>query len=131
MRPAVKYIRMTPHQLVANRRGHRIEVEVPRFAGHLRVKHYLEQEISELILEMRHVAALDGVGHLVRFFDGIRRDARERLDTIPRAAVGAAQAFHDRQKFAQPGHYLGARACRRRRKVSNMPAVAPQILRLP
>ncbi len=40
-------------QLVAYRSGHRLEIELPRLARDLRVKHHLKQQIAQLVLQMR------------------------------------------------------------------------------
>ena len=60
------------------------------------MEHHLEQEIAQFIAKLAHVAALDCVGHFIGFFDRIRRDGREVLFKVPRAArLGVAQARHD------------------------------------
>ncbi len=132
-------MRVAANQLVADGAGNALEVELPRLAGHLRMKHHLEQQISQFILEMLRVAALDGIRHLVGLLDGVRRNAGKGLLPIPGAAVGGSQPRHDGEQFLQPiarharaGHRGPApRACSMRRNVSSMPAVAPQMLRLP
>src|SRR5690606_8387992 len=53
---------------------------------HARMIDDLQQQIAELFLEIGPVAALDGIGDLVRFLDRVRRDALESLFEIPRAA---------------------------------------------
>ena len=59
------------------------------FLGHARVKHDLEQQIAEFVLEIGHVAALDRVGDLIGFLDRVRRDRRESLRAYPiRSRVG-------------------------------------------
>lgn len=63
------------------------EVERSRLLGHAGVEHDLEQQVAELALEVGEIAALDGVGDLVGFLDGVGRDRREGLGDIPRAAV--------------------------------------------
>jgi hypothetical protein len=71
----------------------------------------LQQKIAQLFLERRKVVALDGVGHLVGLFDGIRRDGAEGLVDVPRTAVLAiAQPRHDRE---QAGHRLVGQRVRR------------------
>ena len=85
--PLRKNVRVAPHQLVADRRSHRLEIELARLAGDLRVKHHLEQQIAQLFLEMLEVSSLDGVGNLVRLLDRVGRNAREGLLPIPRAAT--------------------------------------------
>jgi hypothetical protein len=64
----------------------------------------LQQQVAELLLEGGHVGTLDGVGDLIGFLDGVRRDRLEGLVDVPRAAVPAvAEPCHDRQ---QPGQRL-------------------------
>jgi len=79
-----------------------LEPERAGLARHLRMVDDLQQEIAEFLLERRHVVALDGVGDLVGFLDGVRRDRPEGLVDVPRAAVLAvAQPRHDREQAGQ------------------------------
>ena len=136
---AAEHMRVPAHQLVAYRPGHGLEVEMLRLGGNLCVKHHLKQQIAQLVLQMRHVAAFDGIRDFIGLFDGVRRNAREGLLPIPGATIGGAQAHHDGQQFTHPA--IGVRdprhccfspcACSMRRSVISMPAVAPQILRSP
>ena len=62
------------------------------FFRHPCMEDHLQQQVAELVLQVVHVAAVDRVGDFVGFFDRVRRDAREILREIPRAAtVGRAQ----------------------------------------
>ena len=64
----------------------------------------LKLKISEFVGESVHIAAVDRVGDLIGFFDGVGRDGREGLDAIPFAAGnGIAQAAHDRGEAVE-GH---------------------------
>ena len=75
------------------------QIEIAGFLGHAAVEDHLEQQIAELVLEIGHVVARDGVGDLIGFLDRVGRDRREGLDGIPfAAAVGIAQASHDRHQ---------------------------------
>ena len=89
---------MPPQHLVAD--GPR-DVGERKLAGllrHARVKHDLEQQVAELVLEVRQVVALDGVGDFVSLLDRVWRDRRERLLEVPGAtALPMAQRGHDRQ----------------------------------
>ena len=115
--------------------------KAPLLARHLRMEHDLEQQIAELVLEVREVAALDRIGDLVRLLEGVGRDAREGLLAIPGAAVRRAQppmiasssAMRELTRASRGGAGARAalRACSRRRKVISMPAVAPQMMRSP
>ncbi len=86
-------MRMTAHELVADR-GHDVaEIEQLRLLGHPRVEHDLEQQVAELAPELVERAALDRVRDLVRLLERVRRDRRERLLAVPRAAaVGTREA---------------------------------------
>ena len=134
-----EHVRVAPQQLVANGPGHRLEIELPRLARDLRVKHHLKQEIAEFVAQVAHVAAFHCVRDFIRLLDGVRRDGREGLRPIPWATVRGAQALHDAEQFADPvrrgelpGHCgLAPPVCNMRRRVINMPAVAPQMLRSP
>ena len=59
----------------------------PASLGHLGMEHDLEQQVAELVLERGHVVALDRVGDLVGFLDGVRDDGAEALLEIPGAAA--------------------------------------------
>ena len=102
-RRAAEHVRMPALQLVADRRGDGVEIELTALARHLRMKHHLEQQIPQLVLEVRHVAAIDRIGDLVSLFDRVGRDAGEILLDVPRTARrGIAQARHDREQPLQP-----------------------------
>ncbi|MCY1546171.1 hypothetical protein D9M68_821530 [compost metagenome] len=54
---------------------------------------------------MLEVAALDGIGHLVGLFEGVRHDARVGLLQVPRAAMlGVAQTGHQVQQVVELVH---------------------------
>ena len=92
-------MRMATFHLVGDRRGDIVKAEQAGLLGHPGVKGDLQQEVAELVFQRRHVAALDRVGDLVGFLDGIGRDGREILLDIPRAAAfGIAQPRHDREQ---------------------------------
>ena len=92
---------MAVDHLVGDGGRHVLEPEGAGLARHLGVVDDLQQQVAELLLERRHVVALDRVGDLVGFLDGVRRDGPEGLVDVPRAAVlPVAQPRHDRQ---QPG----------------------------
>ena len=82
-----EHVRMAPQHLVADRSRDVVERERAGLLGHARVKHDLEQQVAELVLELREVVALDRVGDFVGLFDRVRRDRRERLLEVPRAAA--------------------------------------------
>ncbi len=95
-------MRVAAHHLVGDRLGHIVEIEQPRFLGHAGVKYDLEQQIAELVLQRCQIAARDRVGDLIGFLDRIRRDRREILLPVPRAAMRrVAQLRHNRQKAVE------------------------------
>jgi hypothetical protein len=69
------------------------------------MKDDLKQQIAEFVLQRRHVAAPDRVGDFISLLDRIRRDRREILLPVPRAAVlQIAQTRHDCQKTDDRWH---------------------------
>ncbi len=101
---------MTADQLVANGCGDGIEVEPAALLGEPCLKHNLKQQIAQLIAQVSGIATLDGIRHLVRFFDGVRGNGGKRLLAVPRAAAhGIAQSLHDLQKASHRGHLIGHR----------------------
>ena len=79
-----EYVRMPFGEFVGDGVGHAREIEPLPLRAHLRVKHDLEQQVTELAFERPRFAARDGFGNLVRLLDRVRRDAREILLPIPR-----------------------------------------------
>ena len=72
------------------------ERERAGFFRHARVIDDLQQQIAEFVLEISHIAPLDGVCDLIGFFDRVRRDRLECLFEIPRAAgLRRSQPRHD------------------------------------
>ncbi len=68
----------------------------------------LEQQVAELLAQVGMVAAVDGVGDLIRLFDRVGRDAGEILGQIPvAAALRIAQGAHDRDEARQRGQGVG------------------------
>jgi hypothetical protein len=69
------------------------------FFRHAAVEHDLEQQIAQLLLEFRHVAQRNRLGHFIGFLDRVGRDRVEILGQIPRATmVLVAQSSHDAGK---------------------------------
>ncbi len=94
-----KDMRVAANHLVGDRGGDVGKIEQPRLLGQARVKHHLKQQVAELVLQCRHVAARDRVGDLVSLLDRIGCDGREILLAVPRAAAfGVAQPRHDREQ---------------------------------
>jgi hypothetical protein len=89
-------MRMAPRHLVADRRNDVAEIERAGLLGHTRMKHHLQQQIAELVLQVVHIAAIDGIGDLVGFLDGVWGDSGEGLLQVPGAAgLRVAQVGHD------------------------------------
>ncbi len=72
------------------------------FLGHAGVEDHLEQQVSQFIPQILQVAALNGIGDLIGFFDRVGRYGAEVLLDIPGAAgLRVPEASHDREKAAQ------------------------------
>ena len=101
-------MRMPPDHLARDRLDHVAEGERVLLFGHAGVKHHLQQEIAEFAAEIVEVAARDGLGDFIGFLDGVRRNRREILFEVPRAAgAGRAQRRHDLEQtfdIAGRGH---------------------------
>ena len=73
--------------------------KAPLLLRHAGVEDHLEQQVAEFVLQIREIAALDGVHDLVGFLERVGRDGREILLQIPGAAgPGRAQGRHDLQE---------------------------------
>ncbi len=99
---------MPADELFGDRFDHTAEIERTLFLGHAGVEDDLEEEIAELVLEVGKVFARNGVGDLVGFLDGVRRDGRKILRQVPRAAAPrGTQRCHDLDEpadVARRGH---------------------------
>ena len=99
---------MAADHLLGDMAGDGLEIEGVAFFCEPRVKDDLEQQVAQLVLEGVEVVLRDGVGDLVGFLDGVRRDGRKILFAIPgAAAVGIAQPVHDGEEFFEGGHRGG------------------------
>ncbi|MNE74476.1 hypothetical protein D3C80_1705590 [compost metagenome] len=89
-------MRVTADQLAGDAVDHSVEFETAFFARQLAVVNHLEQQVTEFALQVLEVAALDGVGDFVGFFEGVGDDGRVGLLEVPRAAIlRVAQAGHE------------------------------------
>ncbi len=89
-------MRVSPDHLGVDRIDHVAERKSALFLGHARMKHHLQQQIAEFLLEVLEIISRDGVGDLVSFLDGVGCDGRKRLFKVPRSAgLGRAQRCHD------------------------------------
>ena len=86
---------MTAHELVADGVDGVADGEVAVLFAHLRQEDRFEQEVAELLAELRRRAALDRFEHLVGLLEDERTQRRGRLLAVPRTAVGSPQSAHD------------------------------------
>ncbi len=99
-----EHMRMSANQFVIDGSDHVLERERTLLAGHLRVEDHLQQQVTELVLQVGEVAALDGLGHFVGFLDGVGRDTGEILLHVPRTAMlRIAQTRHDSEQGIELG----------------------------
>jgi len=90
---------MAADHLLADGSRHVFDVESADFLGHAGMKHDLQQEVAQFLPQGNKVGLLDGIGHLIGFFDGVGRDGGEGLLDVPGAApLRIAQAGHDRDE---------------------------------
>jgi hypothetical protein len=93
---------MASHHLAADRIDDLGESEAILLLGHARVIDDLQQEIAEFLAQIAHVAAFNGLRHLIGFLDRVGRDGPEVLLDIPGAAdYRRAQHGHDAQEIVQ------------------------------
>lgn len=98
-----KDVGMAALHLVDDGIDHVIEAEPVGFAGHLRMKYDLKQQITELVHQGVGLVAGDRIGNLVGFFDRVRGNAREGLLAIPgTASLWIAQLRHNLQQPVDP-----------------------------
>src|SRR6516162_944928 len=124
---------MAANQLVVDGARDGRKIEPAPLLCHTGVEDDLEQQVAELVSELVRATVLDGVGDLVGLLDGVRGDAGEGLLAIPgTTALRVAQPCHERDERGNGP--LGVRheaPADMRYSVSNIPAVAPQMLRSP
>ena len=85
-------MRMAADELLGDCLHHVAKIESALFLGHAGVKDDLEQQIAQLFFEIGKIAARDGVGDLVGFFQRIGRDGREILLPDPTGSRSPACA---------------------------------------
>ena len=107
-----EHVRVPRDQLVADAGRHVLEVEtVVDLAGELGVEDHLEQQIAELLLEVRGSRTgpghrlsrqtLDGLDHLAGLLDQVGNEAAMGLLGVPRALL--AQGRHHRDEPLELG----------------------------
>ncbi len=105
---AVENVGVPANELVGDGARDVVEVEGAFLFGHARVEDHLQQEIAQFLAKCVAVAALDGVGYLVGFLNGVGRNRAEILLDVPRAALGRmAQLRHDRDQTVDVGTHFG------------------------
>ena len=118
-----EHVRVAVHELVVHAARHVGQVELPLLVGQAGVEDDLEEQIAQLLLQMRvgvgvgaasasaRSSAGQRVQDLVALLDQMGHERGVGLDRIPRAAL--AQRRHE---IDQPGHLApGGDGCRRGR----------------
>lgn len=92
--------------LVCNGIRHVIESEMIFFFGHAGMEDHLQQQVTQFVTKLCHVAMLDRICDFIGFFDSVWCDRLKILFQIPRTtAVGVAKLGHDVDKtISIPGH---------------------------
>ncbi len=88
-------VRMTAHELVADRVDGVADREVAGFLADAGQEDGLEQEVAELFAQMRRLAAFDRLEHLVGLLEHEGPQRGVRLLAVPRAPIRRAQRAHD------------------------------------
>ncbi len=74
---------MPAHQFAHQMIDNAVEVEMPVFPSDLSIENHLEQQISQLVFQMRVILTFDGIGNFVGFLQRVRHDGLVRLLRIP------------------------------------------------
>jgi hypothetical protein len=90
-----EYVRMPLGQLLCQPIQHLPDGEMFFFLRHLRVEQHLQQQVAQLIAELREIALVNRLQYFVGFLDGERLDGIESLFAVPGASPGRAQPRHD------------------------------------
>ena len=77
-------MRVAPDELVVHRARDVVEITPPCSSSSSERKNDLEEEVAQLVAELRRVTGERGVGDLVGLLDGVRDDRASRLLAIPR-----------------------------------------------
>ncbi len=107
-------VRMARDELRVRAAGHLLEIARPTLGQELCEEIGLEEQVAELVEQLRVVACEGGVGDLVGLLDRVRHDRLLRLRAVPRAV--AAQALGQPLELDQRvvkrgrlrGHYVVA-----------------------
>jgi hypothetical protein len=74
---------MACFELVRDRPGDVVECELAGFLGDARLEDDLEQQVAELVADLRRCRRAPPVGHFVGFLDRVWDDRLETLRAIP------------------------------------------------
>ena len=88
-------MRVPAHQLRADLVDGVADREVARLLADLREEDRLVEVVAKLLAQLRQVAGINGVEHLVGFLEHERAQRCVRLLAVPRAAARRAQRAHD------------------------------------
>ena len=89
-------MRVAAEHLLADGGDNIGEIEELFLLRHARVEHDLEEQVAQLVLQLRPVPIFDCAGDFVSLFNGVGRDARKILLAVPRTTIlRVAQAAHD------------------------------------
>ena len=101
-----KNVRMAAHQFFTDGGTNIIEIKAPFFLGYLRIKHHLEQQVSQLAAQIVKIFTGNRVEHFVGFFKGVGGKRGEGLFVIPRTAgFRVAQTLHDAKQAVNLVHW--------------------------
>ena len=99
-------MRVTPDELLVDVPRHGFQASVTFFLEQEREEEGLEEEVAELVEELRRVVGERGVGDLVRLLDRVRDDRARGLLTIPGAVapqtLGQALEIEERLDQRRP-----------------------------
>ena len=91
---------MSPDQFVRHFAAHIFDGEAASFARDLRMHHHLEEQIAQLLAQIRVIACPNRIGDFVGLFEQARDQRLMRLFAIPRAALRGANRATISQSFA-------------------------------
>ena len=97
--PLAEHVRVAADQLLGDAGGHHAQVALPVLLAQEREEERLEQQVAELVEQLRAGAGARRLGHLVGLLDRVRHDRRHRLlaipgTVVPQALGEALQAHH-------------------------------------
>ena len=87
---------MSTHKFGADRASDCFEIEAVLLAGDLGMKHHLQQQIPQFLLEICVIAITDRIGHFVGLLQHIRHQRGMGLPQVPGTALcWIPQLCHD------------------------------------